>query len=289
MRAEHAIPVSESARADDPAADERRDDHTHEVAPDVAYKRLAIVNVALYGTPGAGSGGWVLIDAGLPGTAGMITHAAGERFGKDAPPAAIVLTHGHFDHTGVLRQLAERWNVPVFAHPDELTYLNGSEHYPSPAPEVGGGLLARLSPLFPRTPVDVSPWLAPLPADGTVPGMPGWRWIPTPGHSRGHVSLWRPVDKTLIVGDAFVTTTQESVYAAVTQRMELHGPPMYYTPDWSAARESVRALAALEPETVVTGHGRAMHGPELRDALRHLAENFDAIALPEASRYLATA
>lgn len=286
MRTEHAIPVSEETRADNPEVDERRDDHTHQVAADVAYKRLAIVNVTFYGLPGAGPGEWVLVDAGLPRTAGMISLAARDRFGENAPPAAIVLTHGHFDHVGVLRELAERWNVPVYAHTEELPYLNGTEAYPAPAPEVGGGLLARLSPLFPRKPVDVSSWLQPLPEDGCVPGMPGWRWIHTPGHSRGHVSFWRPVDKTLIAGDAFVTTTQESIYAAATQRMEVHGPPMYYTSDWAAARESVRQLAALEPETVITGHGRAMHGQEMREALHKLAQEFDEIALPESSRYL---
>ena len=40
--------------------------------------------------------------------------------------------------------------------------------------------------------------------------MPGWRWVHTPGHTAGHVSLFRDADRTLIAGDAFVTTKQES-------------------------------------------------------------------------------
>jgi hypothetical protein len=60
---------------------------------------------------------------------------------------------------------------------------------------------------------------------------------------------------------------------------------MYFTPDWSAARESVRAIDALRPETVVTGHGAAMHGDEMRAALAELARNFDEIAVPKGSRY----
>lgn len=118
--------------------------------------------------------------------------------------------------------------------------------------------MARLWRFYPRGPFDASPWLRVLPADGTVPAMPGWRWIHTPGHTPGHVSLWRETDRTLIAGDAFVTTDQESAYAVARQRPELHGPPMYYTQDWTAARLSVERLAALEPELVVTGHGRAM-------------------------------
>ncbi|PYL12252.1 MAG: MBL fold metallo-hydrolase, partial [Verrucomicrobia bacterium] len=60
---------------------------------------------------------------------------------------------------------------------------------------------------------------------------------------------------------------------------------MYYTSDWDSARESVQALAALEPELVVTGHGRAMKGPEMRGALHILARDFDEIARPKHGRY----
>ncbi len=38
-----------------------------EVAPDLAYERLAIVNVVYVGLPGAGDRGWVLVDAGVGG------------------------------------------------------------------------------------------------------------------------------------------------------------------------------------------------------------------------------
>jgi hypothetical protein len=70
------------------------------------------------------------------------------------------------------------------------------------------------------------------------------------------------------------------------QKPEMHGPPMYYTPDWVSAGESVRTLAELEPELVVTGHGRAMKGEEMRRALHHLAQNFEEIAIPKEGRYV---
>jgi glyoxylase-like metal-dependent hydrolase (beta-lactamase superfamily II) len=252
-------------------------DGTLAVAPDVAYRRLAIVNVAFWGTPG--SGDWVLIDAGLPGTAGIIRRAAAERF-LDHPPRAIVMTHGHFDHVGVLETLANEWEVPVYAHPLEHPFLNGGQSYPPPDTRAGGGLMPLLAPLFPRSPVNVSRWLLPLPEDGSVPEMPGWRWLHTPGHAPGHVSLWREEDRLLVSGDAVVTTAQESAYAAVTQAPELHGPPRYFTPDWISAAESARRLAKLEPEILVPGHGRAMQGPALRSALHALARDFEAVAVP---------
>jgi glyoxylase-like metal-dependent hydrolase (beta-lactamase superfamily II) len=122
--------------------------------------------------------------------------------------------------------------------------------------------------------------------DGSVPHMSGWRWIHTPGHTPGHVSLWRETDRTLIVGDAFITTNQESATAVLTQKPEMHGPPMYFTPDWDSARQSVEKLASLEPELVITGHGRAMQGQEMRLALHALARNFNEVAVPEQGRYV---
>ncbi len=283
---EQQIPLSAVARADDPQADDARHDGTQEVVPDLAYKRLAIVNVAFYGRPGAGDRAWVLIDAGLPGTAGQIKKAAAERFGPDARPAAIIMTHGHFDHVSALEELADLWDAPVYAHEWERPYLDGTAAYPPPDPTVGGGLMSLLSPLYPRGPVDVGTRLQTLPADGSVPHMPGWRWIHTPGHAPGHVSLWREADRALVVGDAFITTAQESAYAAATQRPELHGPPMYFTPDWGSAKTSVERLAALEPEIAITGHGRAMRGAEMRAALHALARDFDRVAVPDHGRYV---
>src|SRR5690606_27542962 len=255
------------------------------VRQNLGYQRLAIVNVAYHGTRGAGDR-WVLIDAGVTGAAGMILHAVEHLFGKGSRPAAIVLTHGHFDHVGALAELAERWEVPVYAHELELPYLDGRASYPPPDPTVGGGLMSALSRFYPRGPIDVSRWLDVLPADGAVPSMPGWRGIHTPGHTPGHISLWRESDRTLIARAAFITPAQESAYAVATQRPELHGPPMYYTQDWVQAKEPVERLAALEPELVITGHGRAMQGPALRAALHALARGFDRVAVPKYGRYV---
>ncbi len=261
-------------------------DNVADIATGVAYSRLGIVNVQFVSQSFAAHPGWVLIDAALWGTASAIVRGADARFGTGSRPSAIVLTHGHFDHVGALPDLAKKWDVPIYAHRLEHPYLNGSQQYPPPDPTVGGGLMSTLARFYPRGPIDVSRWLRELPADGTIPEMPGWRWIHTPGHSVGHVSLWREADRMLIAGDAFITTAQESAYAVLTQAPELHGPPMYYTPDWDNASASVARLAALEPEVVITGHGPPMHGRAMREALHELSDRFEEVAIPSEGRYV---
>jgi glyoxylase-like metal-dependent hydrolase (beta-lactamase superfamily II) len=275
------IPIDTSARADDPASDSVRDDGTHELTRDLAYKRLAFVNVVLYGIPGTPD--WVLVDGGVHGSARLLRRAAEERF--NSPPRCIVLTHGHFDHVGALPTLAARWDVPIYAHRVEHPYLNGSASYPPPDPSVGG-MMALLSPFYPRGPFDLSRWLRELPGDGSVPDMPGWTWRHTPGHTPGHIALWRESDRCLIAGDAFSLTKQESAYAALTQEPEVHGPPMYFTQNFEAAHRSVDALAALEPELAIAGHGRPFRGAALRDGLHALSTSFDIVAVPEDGKHV---
>jgi glyoxylase-like metal-dependent hydrolase (beta-lactamase superfamily II) len=252
-------------------------------APDVAGMRDFIVNVYVISRS---SGEWILVDTGLPHSQGRILRWVEERIGPGARPTYIFMTHGHFDHSGCVVELAREWDVPVLAHPLEMPFLTGESAYPPPDPSVGGGLMATLSKLYPRDPVDLGAAAQTLPADGSVPGFPEWRWIHTPGHTVGHVSLFREQDRALVAGDAFVTTKQESLLAVATQRPELHGPPAYFTTDWHAARDSVERLAALRPATVATGHGLPLVGPEVASALSALAVNFDHVARPQHGTYV---
>jgi glyoxylase-like metal-dependent hydrolase (beta-lactamase superfamily II) len=259
----------------------------HEVVPmdrvAIGLKGLQILFVNVFGVD-AGGGEWVMIDAGLPHSAGYIRSWVRAQYGGHAP-LAIILTHGHFDHVGACRELADQWHAPVYAHQLEHPYLNGHSHYAPPDPSVGGGLMARLSPLYPKGPFDMGEHLRALPQDGTVPHLGGWRWLHTPGHTEGHISLFRAEDSTLLVGDAFCTTKAESFLKAMSQPPELSGPPAYFTTDWDAARASVRKLASLRPQTLAPGHGRSMHGAEVAEKLELLAHDFDRIAMPKHGKY----
>ncbi|TVP82586.1 MAG: MBL fold metallo-hydrolase [Alkalicoccus sp.] len=252
----------------------------HSVVPDVYCFPVQIVNVYFIGDPNEPEE-WVLVDAGMPESEQKILEEAEERFGKNNHPKAIVLTHGHFDHTGALVELAEKWRVPVYVHEKELPYVTGREKYMDPDPTVEGGMMAKISKMYPTEPVDISNHVQTLPADGTIPPLPGWEWIHTPGHTPGHISLYRPEDKTLIAGDAFVTVQQESLYKVIKQEKEISGPPRYLTPDWEEAEKSVKKLADLEPETASTGHGWPVRGEFLHEGLQDLAERFKELAVPK--------
>ncbi|NMO97404.1 MBL fold metallo-hydrolase [Paenibacillus lemnae] len=255
---------------------------TEEVAPDILSLRTVMVNLLMVGDRQAGD--WVLVDTGMSKFEDTIVETAEERFGR--PPACIILTHGHFDHVGNVKELADRYNIPVFAHQLELPYLTGEADYPPGDPSVGGGMMARLAKAYPNDAIDLGSTVQALNEDGSVPALPEWRWIYTPGHSPGHISLFRERDGALIAGDAFITVKQESALAVVGQKRELHGPPMYFTPDWGAAEESVQKLAALNPKIAVTGHGVSMSGGELQESLHRLATNFKELAVPEQGKYV---
>lgn len=220
------------------------------IATDVGWLPVSFVNVYFLGQPGSN---WVLIDAGIPGRAKQIATAAAARFGRDSRPEAIILTHGHFDHAGSAWELAERWDVPIFAHPLELPYLTAQSAYPPPDPTIGGAI-AFLSRFMPSRPFDFSGRVRTLQV-GQIPGFADWECIATPGHAPGHVSFFRRSDGVLIAGDAFATMDMDSWTGLISARQVLSRGGAPFNSDWQATVASVRSLAALRPTVAACGHG----------------------------------
>jgi glyoxylase-like metal-dependent hydrolase (beta-lactamase superfamily II) len=231
-----------------------------EVVSDVYVVRIGrgalSTNVYLIGSR---SSFWTLVDAGWVGSEKKITAAAESVFGPGARPASMVLTHLHPDHSGATAQLAERWGQSAYVHPDELPLAAGyRQAYAIP-------LDRWLLPLIRRLPkktqakiatgADLTAVVQPFDPQAGIPGLPGWTAIHSPGHTPGHLSLYRPSDGVLITGDAVVTVDVTSLLGILTSRQGVFGPPRYSTWDRAEAQRSIATLAALEPRVLATGHG----------------------------------
>jgi glyoxylase-like metal-dependent hydrolase (beta-lactamase superfamily II) len=256
------------------------------VAPGVWGLKDIFVNIFMIHNPENNT--WVLVDTGLKTTASKIRHMAMHLFWPELRPSAIILTHGHFDHVGSLVELADEWDVPVYIHYMERPYLTGKSAYPPADPLVGGGLMSLISWAYPLGPINLtSGKLISLPDDGSIPILPEWRYIHTPGHAPGHISLFREKDRVLIAGDAVVTTKAESAVASLLPGSpDVYGPPKYLTYNWKSAAESVKKLAALDPLVIASGHGKSMRGEEVKTRLRNLANHFEELAKPSHGRYV---
>jgi glyoxylase-like metal-dependent hydrolase (beta-lactamase superfamily II) len=113
----------------------------------------------------------------------------------------------------------------------------------------------------------------------TIPNLPDWRCILTPGHSPGHISFFRASDRVLITGDAVVTADINSVcgflfWSLRINQQRVSGPPWYSTWNKQLAKESVVALAALEPRVLASGHGVPMQGEGTARELHAFANRY---------------
>lgn len=146
--------------------------------------------------------------------------------------------------------------------------------------------MSRLSFAYPNEAINLDDRIFSLPKDHSVPGVSGWEWVHTPGHTPGHVSLFREADRLLIAGDAIITVKQESLWSVLLQDKQLHGPPSYFTTDWQAAHQSVQHIRHLEPKLAITGHGHALSGDMLSESLKQLDLDFEESTVPDHGKYV---
>jgi glyoxylase-like metal-dependent hydrolase (beta-lactamase superfamily II) len=155
------------------------------------------------------------------------------------------LTHAHADHQGSSHEVCEALGIPLWCgERDAEAVEDGRIRERMPAHPLN----SLIGKVFPGPPHPVARRLH----EGDV--IAGFAVLDTPGHSAGHVAFWRESDRTLICGDVFNNMN------VITGTPGLHEPPAFFTPDPERNRESMRRLAALEPELVCFGHG-----PPLRD------------------------
>jgi glyoxylase-like metal-dependent hydrolase (beta-lactamase superfamily II) len=164
----------------------------------------------------------------------------------------VLLTHCHPDHRGAARAVCDRFGVPLACHETDAPAVEGR------APMLPDNWLVRLgSRLLAGPPCPVGRTLH----DGDE--VAGFRVVHAPGHTPGHIILFRDSDRLAIAGDLMANTD------FVTGRSGLREPPTFFSADPARNRLSIRLLAGLAPAVVCFGHG-----PPLRD--RRVLERFAA-------------
>ncbi|MBO9703422.1 MAG: MBL fold metallo-hydrolase [Sporocytophaga sp.] len=260
----------------------------YELAEDVIGFKSLNVNFYLIGEPGDGNP-WTIIDAGITGSGKKIIKEAAKLFGKDNPPQALLLTHGHFDHVGGVPELLKKWpDIKIYAHPLEIPYLTGDLNFPPPENVSGSAAMAYLLQLYSGKTLNFSNHIMPLP-ESWVPSLEGWRYIHTPGVSPGHISFFRPKDKVLIAGDIITSKQKLSIPPiALSEDPEMQGPPAHYNINKSKVCSSLKRLQSLNPTIAGMGQGRPVSEDSLRSGLDTLVKVFEKEAMKEDDLYKTT-
>jgi glyoxylase-like metal-dependent hydrolase (beta-lactamase superfamily II) len=196
-----------------------------------------------------------LVDACYPATWSTVRDGLASIGRSVSDVAALLLTHGHFDHVGFARLVQHRFAIPVWIHEDDR-WLAAHPYrykpqrnrllYPLRHPRSLPVLTRMVAAGALRVPgVDVTTTFRTGQLD--LPGSP--IAVPTPGHTHGHCAFFLPDRAVLLSGDALVTLDP---YTGRT------GPRMVApaaTADLDLNRQSLNRLADIDAETVLPGHG----------------------------------
>jgi len=179
--------------------------------------------------------GDVLVDAASRHAGGRILRQVQGR-----KVTAHALTHAHPDHQGASREVCTKLGIPYWVGEADVPAAEDGDMISRQPDHPASRMSARLFG-GPGHPVDR--------ALHEGDEVAGFRVLDVPGHSAGHIALWRESDRTLILGDVL------NGMNVITGIPGLHEPPDFFTPDPVRNRESARRLAALEPALVCFGHG----------------------------------
>jgi glyoxylase-like metal-dependent hydrolase (beta-lactamase superfamily II) len=195
-----------------------------------------------------------LVDGGLPGFRGQLDEYLRSRGRSVSDIDAVVLTHAHSDHVGIVEGVRVDAPAPVYVHEaDERMARTGKAHKRDGT--MYGSLVhaavwkffamgARNGGLKTTKVGEVTTFVD---GDLDVPGRP--RVIPTPGHSPGHVALHLPDRGVLIAGDALCT------YNVLTGARGPQLVPRAFAADAQQGLASLDALERVDAGTMLFGHG----------------------------------
>lgn len=186
----------------------------------------------------------VLVDSGIRSSYTIVKNA----LHKTAVHQHI-LTHAHADHQGCSDQICVEFAIPLLCHPNEVFRTETgmvTNDYPTPR-----HWIAKLQQKY---------WAGQgHKVDRTIvenDSIGNFRVIETPGHSAGHISLFRERDGVLIIGDVAINMN------LLTTATGLRLPPNIFTSDQHRNIKSLQKLAKLNPAIICFGHGPIMRNTD---------------------------
>ena len=180
-----------------------------------------------------GDDGVTLIDTGYAGSLPRLTRGLGDLGLTLDQVRRVICTHGHPDHAGGARALADL-GIEILIHPADAANLEVSWGTAIRHPSRGRIFAAMTPPLPSYTPL----------ADGEVlPVLGGLEVIHTPGHTPGSVCLYARAGGLLFVGDVL-----QRRFGRVSAASGL------YSDDRAAALASLQRLAGLDVKSVIFSH-----------------------------------
>lgn len=206
--------------------------------------------------------GFILIDSGYPGDTDLVLKSIEHAGLKPANARAILITHGHVDHTGQAALFSRTFGTPILCSPEELAHVQGHEKH-----QVGLGEVLvrawrprvlcwmrhaiRAGALNADPATEARAWTAERLRN--LPGSP--EAILVAGHTPGNASIYFRGAGVIATGDSLVTGHPLSGHVGPQM---LH--PMYHSePD--TALSATHVLDGVEASIILPGHGPALAMP----------------------------
>jgi glyoxylase-like metal-dependent hydrolase (beta-lactamase superfamily II) len=203
--------------------------------------------------------GFILIDGGYPADCPLVLESIRYLGLQPAEARAVLITHGHVDHTGAAAHFSSEYGTPVLCAPEELAHVQGREKHQVTLGQV----------LLRAWRARVFRWMLYVLKAGALTAKPATRaqaWdaatlrslpgnpeaILVPGHTPGNAAVLLPTAGAIAVGDCF---------AAGHPLTRGTGPqmlPCMYHADPAAALAGIRRLDGVQASVVLPGHGPAL-------------------------------